>query len=551
MTANSVSGSFRGIEVSFTHNGPHIVMSVLNTGEEGRKLRVMFQQQPLSGRVNWTSFQLTGITQDVIVPVEVIHSHKLAFYVDDHEPIATYTEKILEELKQLHPTNTEEEIKTPTESFPENQTPEYSPETPVDNENDTILSQQHHAFDEDVYTEIQNESSIPQNNDNTALENTQDSEHVNANPKMDVVPSAESDTLDNIADVEGNQSSISETEQDVEIEQDVIEADVSETYEKPKSTKQYIGNYIPDVNTELQFRIKVPTIPKSAAKKQANFTPPRTDSKSNAKNKKNGVFAQLAGAIGINSHSKKKQYYIEQNKHLHDKFHADLERLETDYNTGSGIPLDNWDLDSLTEQQTAILLLNLMVNEISEWKKDAKKNSKTKETLAKNLEEIEEELKQTLKQTRGIDAPSPTLFPDRTASSDQDLENIQKDCNSFLKRFSKKLASLEQKHAEKVRVSVFKKFLLEFVRDRLFPIVAEYSSLKFVQSRLNWFLSLVDCELMPIEPGKTKFSPKFHKAKEKRSSDFESDTIVEVISPGIQLIGGKRIIQNAVVVQAE
>jgi len=543
MTANSVSGSFQGIEVSFAHNGPHIVMSVLNTGEEGRKLRVMFQQHPLSGRVNWTSFQLTGLIQDVVVPAEVIHSHKLAFYVDDHEPIATYTDKILEELKQINNSDTEEEIKTSSESFPQKQTPEHPHETPVDDENDGIDNQQQQTFD-DVSPEIQNDSLIPQNNDTAALENTRDSENVNANPVMNVDQNADADIPDDMVDIEENTTNS-------DIEQNVTEVEPSEDYEIPKSNKQYIGNYIPDVSTELQFRIKVPTMPKSAAKKQANFIPLRTASISNGKNKKNGVLSQLVGAIGFNSHINKKQYYIEQNKHLHEKFHADLERLETDYNNGYGISLDNWDLDSLSEQQTAILLLNLMVNEISEWKKDAKKNNKTKETLVKNLEEIEEELKQTLKQTRGIDAPSPTLFPDRTAASDKDLENIQKDCDSYLSRFSKKLASIEQKHAEKVRVSVFKKFLLEFIRDRLFPNVAEHSSLKSVQTRLNWFLSLVDYELMPIEPGKTKFSPKYHEAKEKRSSDYESDTIVEVISPGIQIKGGERIIQNAVVVQAE
>ena len=97
----------------------------------------------------------------------------------------------------------------------------------------------------------------------------------------------------------------------------------------------------------------------------------------------------------------------------------------------------------------------------------------------------------------------------------------------------------------------FKKFLLEFVRDRLFPSVAEFSSLKSVQSRLSWFLDLIDYELMPIEPGVTKFSPELHELKDVCSSDLDTDTIVEVVTPGLQLKGGKRIVQNAVVIQAE
>jgi molecular chaperone GrpE (heat shock protein) len=56
---------------------------------------------------------------------------------------------------------------------------------------------------------------------------------------------------------------------------------------------------------------------------------------------------------------------------------------------------------------------------------------------------------------------------------------------------------------------------------------------------------------MPIEPGKTKFSPEYHEVKEKRSTDFDADTIVEVVAPGLQVKGGKRVIQNAVVIQAE
>ena len=125
MAANSVSGSFRGIEVSFTYSGPHIVMSVSNTTGEDRRLRVMYQQQPLSGRVNWTSLQLARQTQDVVVPLEVIQSHKLAFYVDNHEPIATYTEKVLEELEELKGQQTPE-VKA------SDSTPEYEQQTLLD-----------------------------------------------------------------------------------------------------------------------------------------------------------------------------------------------------------------------------------------------------------------------------------------------------------------------------------------------------------------------------------------------------------------------------------
>ncbi len=555
MAANSVSGSFRGIEVSFTYSGPHIVMSVLNTGDDGRKLRVMYQQQPHSGRVNWTSFQLTGFPQDVVVPQEVIHSHKLAFYVDTHEPIATYTEKILEELKQVLGDHTFESDEIESDPNQNDQTLEPTDEKPIvieqpdiniKNSNEKIEIPQQQRLNEGHTSDTNINQSVSDHNGNIPSEDTLNSvrDHTNThtNAATNNLPN-NFETNVNANEIQTNNSSKSQSNNGT--------AENTINTEQLKWKGQNIGQYIPDVNTELKFKIKVPSIPKSASNKQTTFIPPRTSSRSITNSKKNGFFGQLAGAIGLSFLGNKKQYYMQQNQQLHEKFHADLERLESNYNDGNGIPLDNWDLESLTEQQTAILLLNLMVSEISEWKGEAKKSNKTKDTLAETLQTIEDELKQTLKQTRGIDAPAPTLFPDRTASTDQDLVHIQNDCDSYLQRFSKKLVTLEEKHAEKVRISAFKKFLLEFVRDKLFPSVAEYSSLKSVQSRLNWFLSLIDYEMIPIELGKTKFSPQFHEVKEKRRCEFESETIVEVVSPGLQLKGGKRIIQNAVVIQAE
>ncbi|MDE0313434.1 MAG: hypothetical protein OXM61_00900 [Candidatus Poribacteria bacterium] len=537
MATNSVTGSFRGIDVSFFYNGPHIVMSVLNKSEEGRQLRVMFQQQPISGRVNWTSFQLTGQTQDIIVPPEVIKSHKLAFYVDNHEPIATYTEKILEELKLIR-----------DQQLLDNQS--------NGSASDSDLQAPPHSQTEDAVTTVQNtDVKINEVSNHT---HGQEEKLLDKAPELEMPASLQPQDTD--LNPNGNGIHIGQQEKIPSETAPKANTPVATIPPKPNSVEessstskrktQYLDQYVTNINTEPQFRIKVPSLPKSASKMQATFIPPRAASTSKSNNKKHGFFGQLAGTIGLNV-PKKKEYYVQQNRHLYDKFHADLEKLERDYNNGCGIPLDNWDLESLSERQIAVLLLNLMVNEISEWKKVSKKSETTKDTLAKSLESIETELKQTLKQTRGIEAPAPTLFPDRTASTDNDLMEIQKDCDTYLQRFSEKLAELEQKHADKVKIAAFKKYLVEFVRDKLFPNVAEFSSSNSVQSRLNWFLDLVDFELMPIEPGKTKFSDEFHELKEKRSSDFESDTIVEVVTPGLQSKDGRRVIQNAIVVQAE
>lgn len=558
MAASSVTGSFRGIEVSFTFNGPHIVMSVLNKAEEGRRLRVMFQQQPLSGRVNWTAFQLSGQKQKVVVPLEVIQSHKLAFYVDNHEPISTYTEKILEELKQIQDQHLIDNQANSSASESDPQLLQHSQDERVETA-DLDETHKHENGVKDTTPEKESEVTAP-------VATPQIADNLNAEQKIDELDSSTSDLEASISldsqgtsanqNGDGNHTVPLENVPDEavpEVESEVTPISTNgNSVDESISTlkKKSIGQYIPSVNTEIQFSIKVPAYPKSASKKQTTFIPPRTASTSKSNGKKHGFFGQLAGTFGFTL-PKRKEYYVQQNRHIYDKFHANLESLESAYNNGGGIPLDNWDLESLSEREIAVLLLNLMVNELSEWKKAAKQGDATKDILAKSLETIEGELKETLKQTRGIEAPAPTLFPDRTASTDKDLMDIQKECDKYLQRFSKKLAALEQKHAEKVKVPAFKRFLVEFVKDKLFPSVAEFSTLNMVQSRLNWFLDLVDYELMPIEPGKTKFSPEFHELKEKCSSEYEPDTIVEVVSPGLQSKGGKRVIQNAVVVQAE
>ena len=554
MVANSVSGSFRGIEISFINNGPHVVMSVMNKTEEDKRLRVMFQQQPRSGRVNWTTFQLSGQIQEEVVPPEVMHSHKLAFYVDDHEPIATYTEKIIEELKQLQEQNNLDN--------PSNESvPEITQQTPITSKDDAIDTLMTNPDPGETSTDIQekdvNNHPVDVESDGTGIQHTlDDTDEVATDSKANEIGQEEigeekTETSLTTPNINSDADSNGDRPNDLHEAIDRLTSEVKRNLTTNGKHKNVNPNrYTPDVNTELQFKIKLPSLPKSASKKQKTFIPSESVKLSEKKPQRQGFFGNLAGAFGL-SFANRKQFYHEQNKHLHDKFHADLEKMENDYNNGNGIPLESWDVNALNEQQTAVLLLNLMVNEISEWKKDANKASSTKDSLAKSLEQIEKELKQTLKHTRGINAPSPTLFPDRNATSDQDLERIQKDCDSYLQRFSEKLSTLEQKHAEKVRVPAFKKFLLEFVRDRLFPSVAEFSSLKSVQSRLSWFLDLIDYELMPIEPGVTKFSPDLHEVKDVCSSDFDSNTIVEVVSPGLQLKGGTRIVQNAVVIQAE
>lgn len=558
MTANSVTGSFRGIEVSFSLNGPHIIMSVQNKEENERRLRVMYQQQPSGGRVNWVTFQLSEDGQNVVVPSDVIQSHRLAFYVDQHEPISTYTTNILEELEEIkRQLGTENQFEEETEEHKEDtlqETPDLIADSILPNGNENGNGNHSQAAEQDHNSVL---GSIQQMQDNSADNlseidpldalnknnlNTIESELANLNTSQDQPETNNETNSELISDDE-----VHENDSESNSDQSIIE-DVDNL---PKRKAQYVGRYLPSVIEDIRFRIKVPSIPKSSSKQPATFLPPQPLSRGKRNDRGQGIFKQLSGVLSLSNNKSKKTYYQEQNRSLYEKFHSDLEKIENDYNNGSGISLDNWDYNELSEEEAAVLVLNLMVNEIVSWKKSAKQGTDTKETLATKLEEIEEELKQTLKQTRGITAPSPTLFPDRVASSEQDLVDIQRDCETYLERFTDKLSKLELQHAEKVRLPAFKRFLVEFVREKLFPIVAEFSSLTSVQPRLNWFLDLVDCELIPIEPGKTKISSDLHEVIEKRPSDCDSDTVVEVITPGIQSKDGSRVIQSAVVIQSE
>lgn len=557
MAANHVTGSFRGIDVSFSLKGPHIIMSVQNKEENGRRLRVMYQQQPSGGRVNWVTFQLAKESQNVIVPSNVIQSHRLAFYVDQHEPISTYTTNIIDELDQIKTQlgiedQLEEEIEEDKEDNLQ-ETPELDPDTLLPNENGNGNLSISSELNQDSIL-----SNIQQTQDNTAhnpseidpLESlgsnhlsTNDSKSDNMEPAID----SSNDKIDANSDITTDNAELTENGLETDFDYPLIE-DVDNL---PKRRVQYVGRSQPSVIEDIRFRIKVPSIPKSSSKLPATFLPPQPISRAKRNGIGQGILKQLSGVLNLSNNKSKKTYYQEQNRSLYEKFHSDLEQLENDYNNGSGISLDNWDYNELSEEEAAVLVLNLMVNEIGSWKKSAKQGNDTKETLATKLEEIEEELKLTLKQTRGITAPSPTLFPDRVATTEQDLVDIQRDCETYLERFTDKLSKLELQHAEKVKLPAFKRFLVEFVKDKLFPIVIEFSSLASVQSRLNWFLDLVDCELIPIEPGKTMISPKLHEVREKRQSDCDRNTVVEVITPGIQSKDGSRIIQSAVVIQSE
>ena len=305
-------------------------------------------------------------------------------------------------------------------------------------------------------------------------------------------------------------------------------------------------------DSNLEFKIAVPALPPSAVIEQRKAQADAQLGAAASRMKGKGVFGQLAQALGLAAGGRRgKTYYREKGEAIQNEFQDQLAKLERDYNEGYGLNLLNWDMDTLNEEEIAILLLNLMVNEVITWQKETGRPTPETEELVQTLADVDTRLRQALKQTRGASTPAPTLFPDLLAENERDLEKIQNECDAYLQRFASKLTEQEKNHATKIEVLIFKKFLIEFIRDYLFVEVAKSTRGNELPERLDWFLDLVNAEVIPIEVGKTKVSPKHHKVKGAYTSEFEAGTIVEVVTHGLQSKDGKRINQMAVVIEAE
>ena len=510
MARNSVTGRFRDIEISFSIEGARTYMSVRNLISDERQVRVMYQKLAMSGLANWRQFQLANSPVLLCLPTEVLEAYRLTFFVDNTEPISARIEKILAELDQLR-------IKFPAEASAE-------PPVPMID----ISSARNHS-DIDGGADPEFEPATAQPTEKVIVPRS-------LNPVEEtVVPDdSEVDTA--------------------EPQQLILEEN------KPEPTKESSPiRIVPKsqpfpLDSNFEFKITIPSLPASARAKQRQSEAITTSANggSAALKQKKGIFGQFAEALGFPVEGRRgKVYYQKRGEVIQDDFQDKLSKLEKDYNEGYGLNLMDWDPEALCEEEIAMLLLNLMVNEVTAWQKEAERSTSDSEQLVETLTDVGRQLKQTLKQTRGTSTPSPTLFPDLLAENASDLEKIQNECDAYLQRFTKKLTEQEMKHASKIEVIVFKKFLIEFVRDFLFVEITKSVSGNALPKRLTWFLDLVDSEVIPIEIGKTKVSSNHHRVKGACSSEFASGTIVEVVTPGLQSKDGKRVSQMAVVIEAE
>ena len=520
MSQNNVTGRFRDIEIAFSIEGSCTYMSVRNLIDDERQVRLMYQKLAMSGLANWRQFQLTSTPVLLRLPEEVLEAYRLTFFIDNAEPISARISKIVRELDQLR-------AKLAAEDLGDDLIP---------------LKNQSNG---DAHTNSESETATTQRvkkiivppKPKTIEEHL---EKVVAPPAPEPIEEPVNPSDPEADTVEPEQSIPPEEEQD-------LTEDSSPIRIIPKLPAV-------TVDPKLEFKIKIPSLPVSALAKQqkSQATPGSNAGSANSKQNRKGIFGQFAQALGLSVNGKRgKAYYQERSEAIQDEFQDKLSKLERDYNEGYGLNLTHWDMETLCEEEIAILLLNLMVAEVIAWQKNVGHSTPEAKQLGEILTEVGMQLRQTLKQTRGISTPSPTLFPDLLAENARDLEKIQSECDAYLKRFTKKLTDQEKKHAAKIEVIVFRKFLIEFVRDFLFVEIAKNTKGNALPKRLTWFLDLVDSEVIPIEIGTTKVSANHHKVKGACASEFESGTIVEVVTPGLQSKDGKRVSQMAVVIEAE
>ncbi len=539
MDRNSVTGRFRDIEIVFSIDGDCIIMSVRNLKDSDRRVRVMYQKFSMSGLANWAQFELNDTPVSRRLPTEIIDAYRLTFFVDNAEPVYARLEKILAE---LHTLKDGEPAKTAPADTAELGTSEPDSETPE-------------AVD------------VP----DPALKPLEDTTPQNAVPPLNVHSNTDEPPVSEVkatpdAEETGVYPATGEPVNPISTPLETSNAkDVStvpeiettgETEDSPASVPT--KSDLPRVDANVEFRIEVPSLPPSALAEQrkaevAKLNGSNTKSKEvSSKRREKGVFGQFAQALGLTVGGRRgKAYYQERGENIQNEFQDQLAKLERDYNEGYGLNLSHWDAETLREAEIAILLLNLMVNEVVTWRKEVKRTTPETEVLAQTLDEVDVRLRQTLKQTRGISTPSPTLFPDLLAETERDIEKIQSECDAYLQRFASKLTEQERKHASKIEVIIFRKFLIGFIRDFLFVEVTKSLTGTALPERLEWFLDLVDSEVIPIEVGVTRVSENHHKVKGALACEFEPGTIVEVVSPGLQSKDGKRVSQMAVVIEAE
>ena len=473
-------------------------MSLRNLIMDESQVRVMYQKHPMSGLANWKHLQLTSKAVSLRLPSEVLEAYRLTFFVDDAEPISARIEKILGELETLSGEppveDLTEDIKTVPDTKPvdtlnevETDTAE-EPETVAANQVETTF-----GLPEEIQQPIDSHSNgnidVSEGAEGTEVDQAETTPNLpgiqmpleppkNVNTDVPEEPEVaavkQAATIPHLSEIQHPNQLLRARpkSQQVPAKQPLV----SETGGQ-SSTIRRVKPEMRGTGSHLEFKVSVPTLPPSArAKQQPTEINATQESASiyttrNPKRKKNGFFGQLVRTLQDGTRGK--AYYQDKGETIQNEFQDQLSKLERDYNEGYGLNLRSWKPETLCEEETAIFLLNLMVNEVTAWQKETGRATPETEGIVETLTEVDTLLRQTLKQTRGIGTPSPTLFPNLLAENEKDLEKIRNECDAYLQRFTSKLIEQEKKHATKIEILSFRKFLTEFVRDFLFAEITK------------------------------------------------------------------------------
>ena len=215
-----------------------------------------------------------------------------------------------------------------------------------------------------------------------------------------------------------------------------------------------------------------------------------------------------------------------------------------------GQPIELGELETPTPSQKVLGFLNMLASEIGRWKTEAVQSGEAHPGLVDVLTYREADITAKLKAIRGESPPSPPLLSVETApKTELELNDIRNACTVYVAQFEGMLIGYEQ--GREVDVAEYNTFLPQFITDRLFNGVARCIPFEALPERMDKFLHLVGHEVVPIEVGHTKADSRVHEIQASRQTGDEPGTIVEVVSPGLQQIGGATIVQKPVVIRGE
>ena len=220
-----------------------------------------------------------------------------------------------------------------------------------------------------------------------------------------------------------------------------------------------------------------------------------------------------------------------------------VEKLAEDYREGE--PIDFTTLENLS----AVQKLNVIASDIHQWKTELEKFSQQEANLAQFLAAAETFLKEKLKEDRGS-PPTPTpLDLETDISTETALDRIRQKCDAYVDQFESTLSAYETKR--EVDVEAYDQFIFDFIKDRLFNSLTSYFQSNQLPEQVNKLLQYVDLEVIPIALGKTVADARSQEIQASRRTDGESNTIVEVISPGLRRQSDGVIVQKPVVIRGE